>query len=85
MAKIVNVESLKKKKGSFVVELDVGGGTATVVTAFSDLEQGQLVIFAPEGSTVQGKEVKAQKVAGEFTNGVICGPMEMGQGFERAC
>lgn len=36
-----------------------------------------MVIFAPEGSEVNGREVKKVKVAGEWTSGIICGPMEM--------
>jgi len=78
VAKVVNVEPMKKKKGMFLVELETGGGEATVVTSFDNLEPKQSVIFAPEGSSVLGKEVKRQKVAGEWAAGVICGPMEMG-------
>merc|ERR1719265_2193444 len=48
------------------------------MTTYSNVEEGQLVIFAPEGSTVNGKEVKRQKVAGDWVDGVLCGPMEMG-------
>merc|ERR1712217_958821 len=48
-------------------------------------ETGQRVILAPEGSTVSGKEVKRQKVAGEWTAGVICGPMELGWPGDASC
>eukprot|EP00913_Durusdinium_trenchii_P031390 g29390.t1 len=78
VAKVKSVESMKKKKGSFFVELETASGAASVVTSFDNLEEGQLVIFAPEGSSVLGKEVKRQKVAGEWAAGAICGPMEMG-------
>jgi len=58
--------------------LETGDGNVTVVTNYSNVEAGQLVIVAPEGSTVCGKQVKRAKVAGEFSMGTLCGPMEMG-------
>merc|ERR1712060_312885 len=69
---------MKKKKGSFLVEVKAGEENVVVVTTYGNLEVGQRVILAPEGSTVSGKEVKRQKVAGEWSAGSICGPMEMG-------
>ncbi|CAJ1351851.1 unnamed protein product, partial [Effrenium voratum] len=81
VAKVISHEAMKKK-GMFLVELETGGDNATVVTSFDDLQAGQLVIFAPEGSTVLGKEVKRQKVAGEWAVGVICSPKEMGLSAE---
>eukprot|EP00434_Breviolum_minutum_P042491 symbB.v1.2.037823.t1/scaffold5575.1/size25728/3 len=78
VAKVQSVEPMKKKKGMFLVELETGGEPATVVTSYDNLEPGQSVVLAPEGSDVMGKEVKRQKVAGEWAAGVICGPMEMG-------
>jgi len=78
VAKVVSAEAMKKKKGSLLVELATGGENVSVVTTFQNVEEGKLVILAPEGSSVLGKEVKRVKVAGEWTAGVICGPMEMG-------
>jgi len=78
VAKVLSAEAMKKKKGSLLVELATGGENVSVVTTFQNLEEGALVILAPEGSSVLGKEVKRVKVAGEWTAGVICGPMEMG-------
>merc|ERR1712060_508371 len=69
---------MKKKKGSFLVEVKAGEENVVVVTTYGNLEVGQRVILAPEGSTVSGKEVKRQKIAGEWSAGTICGPMEMG-------
>merc|ERR1712032_488643 len=60
------------------VEVESGADTNTVITSYDNLEEGQLVIFAPEGSAVGGKPVKRAKVAGEWNEGVICGPSEMG-------
>jgi len=78
IAKVVSAEAMKKKKGSIVVELDLGSDTTTAVTTYQNVEEGQIVIIAPEGSTVSGKEVKKVKVAGEWAASVLCGPMEMG-------
>merc|ERR1711933_9633 len=64
----------------------MGGGEAvSVVTSYANVETGQRVILAPEGSTVSGKEVKRQKVAGEWIAGVLCGPMELGCPGDASC
>merc|ERR1712039_674018 len=78
VAKVKSCEEMKKKKGSTLVEVESGADTNTVITSYDNLEEGQLVIFAPEGSAVGGKPVKRAKVAGEWNEGVICGPTEMG-------
>lgn len=75
---MLSAESMKKKKGFFLVELQTGGDKVSVVTNLANIVEGVLVILAPEGSEVFGKEVKRVKVAGEWTAGTICGPMEMG-------
>merc|ERR1712083_718224 len=71
-------EEMKKKKGSILVEVETGADTNTVITTYDNVEEGQLVIFAPEGAAVGGKPVKRAKVAGEWNEGVICGAAEMG-------
>lgn len=78
VARVLSADPMKKKKGSVLVELQTGTENVSVVTSYQNVEAGQLVILAPEGSTVLGKEVKRQKVAGEWTAGVVCGAMEMG-------
>merc|ERR1712176_31796 len=69
---------MKKKKGALLVEVETGTESLTVVTNYENLEADQLVIFAPEGSEVNGKPFRRAKVAGEWNEGVICGPAEMG-------
>jgi len=85
VAQVVSADGMKKKKGSLLVELQIGGDTVSVVTSYANVEAGQRVILAPEGSTVSGKEVKRQKVAGEWTAGVLCGPMELGWPGDASC
>merc|ERR1712232_109465 len=61
-----------------LVEVQVGADTYTSITEADNMQEGDLVIFAPEGSLVNGKPVKRAKVAGEWNEGVICGAAEMG-------
>merc|ERR1712151_1236396 len=61
-----------------LVEVQVGADTYTSITEADNMEEDQLVIFAPEGSLVNGKPVKRAKVAGEWNEGVICSASEMG-------
>merc|ERR1719443_2421382 len=49
-----------------------------IVTPYANVREGQQVIVALVGSTVNDKEVKKVKVHGEWSEGVICGPAEMG-------
>merc|ERR1712039_1121872 len=78
IAKVTSVEPMKKKKGSVLVGLQTGEDSATAIVTYENLEEDQLVIFAPEGSLVNGKPVKRAKVAGEWNEGVICSASEMG-------
>merc|ERR1712232_1019484 len=72
IAKVTSVEPMKKKKGSVLVGQQTGEDSATAIVTYENLEEDQLVIFAPEGSLVNGKPVKRAKVAGEWNEGVIC-------------
>jgi hypothetical protein len=78
VAKVLSAVTMRKKKGSLLCELQAGAGRVPVVTPYENVKAGMKVILAPAGSEVCGKEVKRAKVAGEWTSGVICGPVEMG-------
>mmetsp|Transcript_14332 Transcript_14332/g.39034 ORF Transcript_14332/g.39034 Transcript_14332/m.39034 type:complete len:1959 (-) Transcript_14332:208-6084(-) len=77
VAEVISVEPIKKKKGFYIAEVSLGSDPIAVVTGYN-VEGGDLIILAPEGSSVSGKEVKRQKQQGEWSAGVVCGPMEMG-------
>jgi len=78
VGEVMSQEAIKKKKGFWHVEVSIGGENIAAVTSYPNVEVGCRVIFAPEGSSVSGKEVKRQKVQGEWASGVVCGPMELG-------
>lgn len=64
VAKVLSAEPMKKKKGSILVGLALGSDTtATAITTYQNVEEGQTVIIAPEGASVSGKEIKRQKAA----------------------
>merc|ERR1711937_825360 len=74
--------------GYFVAEVNLGDehGQVSIVSNFTNLEEGQKVVVAPSGSKVNGKIVKQEKVGGEASCGMICGPTEMGtQGDATKC
>lgn len=50
----------------------------SAVTAYFNAAVGATVIMALAGCTVNGKEFKQQKIAGEMVTGFLCGPREMG-------
>lgn len=77
VAEVLSAGPMKKKRGSLLCELRTGAGTVFAVTRYENVGARMMVIFAPEGSEVNGREVKKVKVAGEWTSGIICGPMEM--------
>merc|ERR1711937_596955 len=66
--------------GYFVAEVNLGDehGQVSIVSSFTNLEEGQKIVVAPSGSKVNGKVVKKEKVGGEASCGMICGPTEMG-------
>jgi len=83
VAEVLSVNAIRKggsKKGAgkLCVELHDGQRKVSVVTSYSNVAVGQRVIFAPEGSMVRGMQVLRRKEAGEWTEGMICGPLEIG-------
>ncbi|CAK0885295.1 unnamed protein product [Prorocentrum cordatum] len=79
VAEVSGIKAIKKKKGFFVVELDVGqDDNVKVVTSLKNVVPGSKVIVALEGSKVLGEEVEETEIHGETSQGVLCGPKEMG-------
>jgi ABC-type multidrug transport system ATPase subunit len=79
VAEVSGIKAIKKKKGFFIVELDVGqDDNIKVVTNLKNVIAGSKVIVALEGSKVLGEEVEETEIHGETSQGVLCGPKEMG-------
>eukprot|EP00451_Oxyrrhis_marina_P053821 CAMPEP_0204506546 /NCGR_PEP_ID=MMETSP0471-20130131/109302_1 /ASSEMBLY_ACC=CAM_ASM_000602 /TAXON_ID=2969 /ORGANISM="Oxyrrhis marina" /LENGTH=1976 /DNA_ID=CAMNT_0051511551 /DNA_START=126 /DNA_END=6057 /DNA_ORIENTATION=- len=86
VGKITEVEKMKKK-GFLRVDVDVGAGAALSVVTTLEVEDGQLVVVAKEGTKVDGKPVKRGKVSGEFSEAAILSWKQMSWGVsdEAAC
>ncbi|CAK0888841.1 unnamed protein product [Prorocentrum cordatum] len=80
VAEVLSASRTKRRKqGPLLCELRTGASTVFAVTRYENVEAGMLIILAPEGSEVNGKEVEKAKarVAGAWTSAIICGPVEM--------
>jgi len=79
IAQVASSKAMRKNK-CFLVELSLGDSSESisVVTPHGNLEVGQKVVVAPEGSVVCGSTVIRSKIHGEWNTGVLCGPVEMG-------
>ncbi len=71
-AKVVRVEAVPEQRKLRRVALDVGGGEVETVTAAPNLEPGQVLVYAPEGTTVGtiGK-IGRTEIAGQTSVGMI--------------
>ena len=82
VAKVVQVEKIPKKDKLRILKLKFAeeGPLAKVVTNAPNVQQGDLVAYAPPGSQLPGAKepVKAAKVGGQESAGMICGPDELG-------
>jgi tRNA-binding EMAP/Myf-like protein len=80
VAEVVEMKVVKKKKGFFFVELDIGkGDNASVVTGLKNVSVGAKVVFAPEGSEAAARAAEASRDAvGQVGHGAICGPEDLG-------
>ena len=76
------VESIVRHTNSdhmWVCQMDVGGKTIQVVTGAQNVAQGDLVPVALDGSTLPGgKEIRAGKLRGEVSEGMLCSLGELG-------
>lgn len=77
-AEILSLAPIRKKGIKVFVEVYDGKRTIPVVTMYHNLKVGQKVILAPEGSFVSGSKVERKKECGEWSEGIICGPLELG-------
>merc|ERR1712048_729185 len=78
IAEIMGARVFKKKKGHFIVEVDYGEDDTVQVVTNLPLAAGQKVIYAPEGSTVQGNKLEATTISGEKSVGAICTAVDLG-------
>ncbi len=71
-AKVVGVGPVPKRDKLNKVVVDVGGEEVETITAAPDLKPGDLLVYAPVGTSVGGiGEIKQTKVAGHDSTGMI--------------
>jgi phenylalanyl-tRNA synthetase beta chain len=69
-----------------LVDVDAGDGDAIqVVCGAFNFEAGDLVPLAPVGTTMPGgMEIGRRKMRGEWSNGMLCSPSELGLGADHS-
>ena len=61
-----------------VTQVDLGGHTEQIVCGAANIAQGQYVVVATEGAVLKDLTIKATKVRGVESNGMICSLNELG-------
>lgn len=78
VAEIKTVEPHPNSKKLHLLTVDTGSKICNVVCGAPNVEVGQRVAFAPEGSTVVGGKITKATVAGFESEGMCCGEDELG-------
>lgn len=78
VAEIKDVQPHPNSKKLHLLKVDTGSKICNVVCGAPNVEVGQRVAFAPEGSHVVGGEIKKATVAGFESEGMCCGEDELG-------
>lgn len=78
VAEIKEVQPHPNSKKLHLLKVDTGKKICNVVCGAPNVEVGQRVAFAPEGSHVVGGEIKKATVAGFESEGMCCGEDELG-------
>ncbi|MCX7832139.1 MAG: phenylalanine--tRNA ligase subunit beta [Actinobacteria bacterium] len=85
-AKILEVKPHPNAEKLQIALIDSGKGTIEVVCGAKNIAPGQIVPFAPEGSTLKNGEIRleARKIRGFLSRGMLCSEAELELGDDES-
>lgn len=85
VGKILEIKKHPNADRLQIAKVDIGKNKLNIVCGASNIEVGQLVPVALEGAVLSnGLEIKKTEVRGEFSEGMLCAPDEIGMGEDHS-
>lgn len=77
VAKVLETTPHESAAKITICKIDSGSGEKTVVCGAPNVRVGMLTAYAPPGTVIKGREIKAAEVRGVHSVGMLCSPAEL--------